>query len=187
MDSSRHRFGSRFTKIRYARRENRQSIERRKEGRKREDVDGRFCISIGETPYAFTFGSEAAIPTDTSIPTRRVSLYNPGDNEEELRACFEELEERRDLARIRTAHHQLKVAKYHDNRIRIRRFNPRDLVLKKVISATKTPSSGSLGDKWEGPYIVDSVSMKGAYKLKTEDGTPLRNPWNADHLKKYYQ
>ncbi|KAK0602961.1 hypothetical protein LWI29_038546 [Acer saccharum] len=32
-----------------------------------------------------------------------------------------------------------------------------------------------------------SASMKGAYKLKTEDGTPLKNPWNAEHLKKYYQ
>ncbi|KAK4851801.1 hypothetical protein QYF36_018536 [Acer negundo] len=47
-DSSRHRFGSRFAKIRYARRENRLSIERTKEGRKREDADGRFCICESE-------------------------------------------------------------------------------------------------------------------------------------------
>ena len=127
------------------------------------------------------------IPTEISIPTQRVSAYNPEDNEEELRACLEELEEMRDLARIKTTHHQLKVAKYHDKMIRIRRFSPGELVLKKVIPATRIPSSDSLGDKWEGPYIIDSVSMKGAYKLKTEDGTPLKNPWNADHLKKYYQ
>ena len=76
----------------------------------------------------------------------------------------------------------MKITKYHDTKARIRRFNPGDLVLKKIL-----PSSGSLGDRWEGPYIVDSVSMKGAYKLKTEDGIPLKNPWNADHLKKYFQ
>ncbi|KAK0572427.1 hypothetical protein LWI29_031413 [Acer saccharum] len=29
--------------------------------------------------------------------------------------------------------------------------------------------------------------MKGAYRLKTNEGIPLKNPWNADHLKKYYQ
>ena len=142
--------------------------------------------ATGETPYSLCFGTEAVIPTETNIPTQRVSAYNPEDNEQELRACLEELEERRDLARIRTAHHQLKVAQYHDKRIRVRKFIPGDLVLKKVIPATRIPSSGSLGDKWEGPYIVDSVSMRGAYKLKTEDGIPLKNPWNADHLKKYY-
>ncbi|KAK1568807.1 hypothetical protein Q3G72_029018 [Acer saccharum] len=142
--------------------------------------------ATGETPFSLAFGTEAVIPTETNIPTRRVSAYTPGDNETELRACLEELEERRDLARIRTAHHQQQIAKYHDKRARIRRFNPGDLVLKKILPSTKPTSSGSLGDKWEGPYIVDSVSMKGAYKLKREDGTPLKNPWNADHLKKYY-
>ncbi|KAK0604686.1 hypothetical protein LWI29_018212 [Acer saccharum] len=142
--------------------------------------------ATGETPYSLTFGTEAVILTETNIPTRRVSAYTPSDNETELRACLEELEERRDLARIRTTHHQQQIAKYHDKRTRIRRFNPGDLVLKKILPSTKPTSSGSLGDKWEGPYIVDSVSMKGAYKLKREDGTPLKNLWNADHLKKYY-
>ncbi|TXG74094.1 hypothetical protein EZV62_002673 [Acer yangbiense] len=55
------------------------------------------------------------------------------------------------------------------------------------IMSIRMPSFRSLGDSWEGPYIIDFASMKGAYKLKTEEGVPLKNPWNADHLKKYYQ
>ena len=143
--------------------------------------------TTGETPYSLAFGSEAVIPTETHVPTRRVSYYNPGDNEEELRGCLEEIEERRDHARVRAAYHQTKVAKYYNARVRNRRFSPGDLVLKKVIPSTRIPSAGTLGDSWEGPYIVSSASMKGAYKLQTEEGVPLRNPWNAEHLKKYYQ
>ena len=144
-------------------------------------------MATGETPYSLSFGSEAVIPTELRIPTRRVTCYNPEDNEEELRGSLEEIEERRDQARIRTAYHQNKITKYYNAKVRIRRFSPGDLVLKKVIPSTRKPSSVCLGDNWEGPYIIDSVSMNGAYKLKTEEGVPLRNPWNADHLKKYYQ
>ncbi|TXG63364.1 hypothetical protein EZV62_010358 [Acer yangbiense] len=143
--------------------------------------------ATGETPYSLAFGSEAVIPTELHIPIRRVSYYNPGDNEEELRGCLEEIDERQDQARIRTAYHQTRIAKYYNTRVRNRSFLPGDLVLKKVIPSTRIPSSGSLGDSWEGPYIVSSASMKGAYKLKTEEGIPLKNPWNAEHLKKYYQ
>ena len=136
--------------------------------------------STGETPYSLSFGSEAVIPTELEIRIRRVSYYTPGDNEEELHGCLEEIEERRDRACIRTAHRQGQITRYYNARVNY-------LVLKKLIPSTKKPSSGSLGDNWEGPYIVDSASMKGAYKLKTEEGMSLRNPWNADHLKKYYQ
>ncbi|TXG63383.1 hypothetical protein EZV62_010377 [Acer yangbiense] len=101
--------------------------------------------------------------------------------------CLEELEERKDVARIQTACHQTQIAKYYNAKVRTWRFNPGDLVLKKVIPSTRNPSSGSLGYNWEGPYIIDFASMRGAYRLKIEDGVPLRNPWNAEHLKKYYQ
>ena len=143
--------------------------------------------STGETPYSLAFGSEAVIPTELEIGTKRVSYYTPGDNEEELRGCLEEVEERRDRACIKTAHRQGQIARYYNARVKPRKFDPGDLVLKKVSPSTKKPSSGTLGDSWEGPYIIDSASMKGAYKLKTEEGIPLRNPWNADHLKRYYQ
>ena len=102
--------------------------------------------STGETPYSLAFGSEAVIPTETHVPTRRVSYYSPGDNEEELRGCLEEIEERRDQARVRAAYHQTKVAKYYNARVRNQRFSPGDLVLKKVIPSTRIPSVGSLGD-----------------------------------------
>ena len=127
------------------------------------------------------------IPAELQVPTKRISYYNPGDNEEELRGCLEEIDERRDQVRIRTAYHQAKIAKHYNTRVRSRSFLPGDLVLKKVIPSTRIPTDGTLGDSWEGPYIISSASMKGAYKLKTEDGTPLKNPWNAEHLKKYYQ
>ncbi|KAI9200172.1 hypothetical protein LWI28_003704 [Acer negundo] len=101
----------------------------------------------GETPNSLAFGSEVVIPTELSISTRRVAYYNPRDNKDELRGCLDEIEERRDQARIRTAHHQSKIAKYYNAKARTKRFDSGDLVLKKVIPSTRKPSSGRLGDR----------------------------------------
>ncbi|TXG60490.1 hypothetical protein EZV62_015063 [Acer yangbiense] len=69
------------------------------------------------------------------IPTMRVSYYNPGDNDEELRGFLEEIDERRDQARIRTAYHQTRIARYYNTKVRSRSFLPGDLIFKKVIPA----------------------------------------------------
>ena len=118
--------------------------------------------ATGETSYSLSFGSETVIPTELNIPNMRVPHYNPTDNEEDLRQCHDELEERRDLARVQIVHHQHQISKYYNHKVKTRRFDPGDLVLKKVISSTRNPSLGSLGDNWKGPYIIDSVSMRGA-------------------------
>ena len=42
------------------------------------------------------------------------------------------------------ARYQQKMSKYHDQRVK-HRFNPRDMVLRKVSQATKDPTQGKLG------------------------------------------
>ena len=79
------------------------------------------------------------------------------------------------------------MAKYHDQRVRLRRFNPDDMVLRKVSQATKDPTQGKLGPTWEGLYKVIRYSRKGSYYLEDLNDKPLPRPWNVEHLKKYYQ
>uniref|UniRef100_A0A2N9EYJ1 Uncharacterized protein n=1 Tax=Fagus sylvatica TaxID=28930 RepID=A0A2N9EYJ1_FAGSY len=46
---------------------------------------------------------------------------------------------------------------------------------------------GKLGPTWEGPYRVVKFHRRGTYHLEKIDGDALPHPWNAEHLKKYYQ
>ncbi|KAI5317160.1 hypothetical protein L3X38_036867 [Prunus dulcis] len=62
-----------------------------------------------------------------------------------------------------------------------------DLVLHKVILATRKPADGSLGLTWELPYRVIDIVCPSAYRLRDLKGANLPHPWNAGHLKKYYQ
>ena len=42
--------------------------------------------------------------------------------------------------------------RYYNQRVKLKRFNPKDMVLRKVSQATKDPNEGKLGPNWEGPY-----------------------------------
>ncbi|GFS41352.1 hypothetical protein Acr_00g0073880 [Actinidia rufa] len=120
-----------------------------------------------------------AYHTTSRIPTET--------NEAELRLNLDLLEERREIAQLRQTAYKCQVAKYYNQRVRHRSFLPGDLVLRKVTLSTKEPNAGKLGPTWEGPYKVIKVSRPGTYWLEDLDGKALSHPWNAEHLKKYYQ
>ncbi|XP_021991096.1 uncharacterized protein LOC110887837 [Helianthus annuus] len=42
------------------------------------------------------------------------------------------------------------------------------------------------GPKWEGPYVIDAVLGKGAYKLRTINDKEVPRTWNAQQLRKCY-
>lgn len=44
-------------------------------------------------------------------------------------------------------------------------------------------SKGEFDEKWEGPFIVDTVYSNGAYSLITQDGDRYLNPINGKFLK----
>ena len=78
------------------------------------------------------------------------------------------------------------IARYYNKRVKVRRFDIGDLVLRKVSQATKDSSQKKLEPVWEGPYEVIRNSKEGLYYLKTLDGQELPRPWNIEHLKRYY-
>uniref|UniRef100_A0A2N9EFL0 Integrase catalytic domain-containing protein n=1 Tax=Fagus sylvatica TaxID=28930 RepID=A0A2N9EFL0_FAGSY len=62
--------------------------------------------STGEAPFALTYGVEAVIPLEVSIPTTRTTDFAVETNEDNLRKDLDLLEERRDLAIVRLASYQ---------------------------------------------------------------------------------
>ena len=87
----------------------------------------------------------------------------------------------------RMAKHKEAMARYYNRKVKVKRLNTGDLVLRKLSQATKDPSQGKLGPAWEGLYEVICHSKKGSYYLKSLDCHELPQPWNIKHLKKYYQ
>ena len=85
------------------------------------------------------------------------------------------------------AKYQQKMAEYYNKRVKLRQLDIRDLVLRKVSTATKDPNQGKLGPTWEGPYKVVHYSRRGSYHLETLDKQKLPRPWNIENLKKYHQ
>ena len=142
---------------------------------------------IGETPFRLTYGTEAVIPIEVGVTsTRRVALSEEG-NDDELRINLDCLDEVRENASNRMEKYRHKMTEYYNRRVKLRRLEIGDLVLRKVSIATKDPNQGKLGLTWEGPYRVVHYSRRGSYHLETLDGQKLPRPWNIENLKKYYQ
>uniref|UniRef100_A0A2N9FCJ8 Uncharacterized protein n=1 Tax=Fagus sylvatica TaxID=28930 RepID=A0A2N9FCJ8_FAGSY len=128
-----------------------------------------------------------AYRTTARTPTGETPFRLNESNDDQLRSNLDLVDEVRDQAEARTRVYQQRMARYYDRRVKHREFKVGDLVLRKVTLATKDPAQGKLGPTWEGPYRVVKFHRRGTYHLEKLDGDALPHPWNAEHLKKYYQ
>ena len=108
----------------------------------------------GETPFNLTIGTEAVIPIEIGLTSLRKEFFDECSNDNELKLNLDCLDEVRDQASQRMAKYQQKMAEYYNQRVKLKRFNIEDLVLRKVTPTTKDPTQGKLGPTWEGPYKV---------------------------------
>ena len=104
-------------------------------------------------------------------------MYNQEENHQLLAESLDFLEERREKASLRVAAHQQKVARYFNSKVRDR----------KIQVGVKDPAAGVLGPNWEGPCQIEQVLPPVTYKLARLNGELIRNYWNGEHLRKYYQ
>ena len=140
----------------------------------------------GETPFKMAFGTEAVVLVEIGMSSIRRAWYDDKSNDEGLKLALDCLPVVRDDASQRMALYQERMMRYYNQRVKLKRFNPRDMVLRKISQATKDLNEGKLGPNWEGPYKVIRYSRRGSYYLEDTYGKPLPRPWNAEYLKKYY-
>ena len=142
--------------------------------------------STGETPFCLAYGNIAVIPTEVGLTSYRVENYDKNENEKAMRLQLDLVDETRAAAEQRLTRYQNLMAKHYNSSVRHRDFQVGDLVLRKVMGATRDSSQGKLGPNWEGPYRIASWQRKGTYHLEALDGKKLQHTWNAEHLRKYY-
>ena len=132
------------------------------------------------------YGAEAVIPLETGFPTLRTSTFTSDGNDGLLEKSLDLIEERRENAMVQLAYYQHKLKQGYDTNVKLRPLAVGDLVLRKVLGATKNPAWGKLGLNWEGPYRITIVAGIGAYYLEDVDEKHVLHPWNVNNLKRYY-
>ena len=92
-------------------------------------------------------------------------------------------EERHRQASLRVARYQQALQRYHCHSIRSRTFEVGDLVLRRVLSRE---GLRKLSPMWEGLFWISRVSRPVPVSLETQDGIPIQNAWNIQHVRKFY-
>ena len=88
-------------------------------------------------PFNLTYGTEAVILVEVGVTSIRREFFNEETNNEQLRTNLDCLDEIRDDVCKRMARYQQKMSGYYNQRVKIRRFNIGELVLRKVTLAMK--------------------------------------------------
>ena len=94
-----------------------------------------------------------------------------------------------DEKRLRAADHvqayQRKMTHAFRKRVRSRKFQRGDLVLK-VLRGLIIDPRGKFRPSWSGPYVIRDLTREGAAWLTNLDGNQFTEPVNMDQLKKFY-
>ena len=92
------------------------------------------------------------------------------------------IEELRCRAALRAARYQQSLRRYHERKVKGRSLAVGDLVLHRIQTRA---GQNNLSPGWEGPYSVVAVPRPGCVCL-AQDGQELPNPWNIEHLRRFY-
>ena len=101
--------------------------------------------TTGETPFRLTYGSEAVIPAEVGLTSYRVDHHDEKRNDEAMHLQLDLLDEVRTTAEQRLARYQDLMAKHYNSKVRHRDFQVRDLILRKVMGASRDPTHGKIG------------------------------------------
>ncbi|XP_071912960.1 uncharacterized protein [Coffea arabica] len=142
-------------------------------------------VSNTRDPFSLTYGAEAVIPVEILTPSPRLAAYAAEVNDEERQLDLDLVEQRRDFASARISSYKNALARYYNARVKHRRFQPGDLVLRKN-SVSRAEPQGKLCPKWEGPYRVMESDLKGYCKLSYRDGSLVPRSWHAENLRLYH-
>ena len=99
----------------------------------------------GETLFRLAYGSDAIIPTEVGLRSYRVENYDEAKNDEAMHLQLDLVDEVRATAKQRLARYQNLMEKHYNSNVRHRDFQVGDLVIRKVMGATRDPSQGKLG------------------------------------------
>jgi hypothetical protein len=136
-----------------------------------------------ETLFFLIYGAEACLPPEIIMGSPRVQSFDESMQEQLRREDVDFINERRCEAVIRNAWYNQALRCYHQRFMHSRELGVGDLVLRRVLNRE---GLHKLSPSWEGPFKVTEVCRPGCVRLATTEGVPLPNPWNIEHLRKFF-
>jgi hypothetical protein len=134
-------------------------------------------------PFFLVYGAEACLPPEIIMFSPRVQSFDESMQEQLQREDVDFINEHRWRAAIRNAWYNQTLRRYHQRFVHSRELRVKDLVLRRVLNRE---GLHKLSPSWEGPFKVTEICRPGCVRLATTGGVPLPNPWNIEHLHKFY-
>jgi len=100
--------------------------------------------STKETPYRLTYGTDAMIPVELGEASWRQERFGEQNNDDNLRADLDLVQEMLEEARIRAEAAKMRAARRYNTWVRRRAFQKGDLVWGKVGEARRERQEGKL-------------------------------------------
>jgi hypothetical protein len=113
----------------------------------------------------------------------RVQAFDESMQQQLRREDVDFIDERRWQVAIRNARYNQALRRYHQRFVHSRKLWVGDLVLRRVLNRE---GLHKLSPSWEGPFKVTEICRPGCVRLATTEGEPLPNPWNIEHLRKFF-
>jgi transposase InsO family protein len=137
--------------------------------------------STGFTSFKLLFGDEAMTPEEAKAGSIRTVAS--AEDEADYSVAKYAIEGTRLQVVENINKYHAETIKWRDRKVWLKNFKPGHLVLRRVANPDTV---GKLQLKWEGPFLVVSLSRPGSYRLKDMHGNDIPRSWNADELRRYY-
>ena len=147
-----------------------------------------FRTSIEVTPYSLVYGIEVVLPVEIEMGSLRVALEHQISEVEWTQSRYDQLS-LLDERRLRVADHvqayQRKMTRAFRRRVKPRKFQKGDLVLKVLRGFIGDPR-GKFRPTWSGSYVILDLTQEGATWMIDLDKNQFTEPVNVYQLKKFY-
>ena len=128
------------------------------------------------------------LPVEIEMGSLRVALEQQISETEWAQSRYDQLS-LLDERRLRAAYHvqayQRKMTRAFRKRVKPRKFQKGDLVLK-VLRRLISDPRGKFRPTWSGPYVIRDLTREGAAWLMDLDRNQFTEPDNVDRRKKFY-
>ena len=113
------------------------------------------------------YGKEAVTPEEIKLKSCRTA--EGADNiEEDMKPSIDTIEAGKIQAAINLGKYQEEMRRWKNKKVRPRDIKEGDLMLRRILKAKQ---KGKMHSKWEGPFIVASMTRPEACRLRTLEGT----------------
>ena len=131
---------------------------------------------------------EAMLPVEIEMRSLRVALEQQISKTKWAQSRYDQLsllDERRLRAADHVQAYQRKMTRAFRKRVKPRKFQKCDLVLKVLRGLINDPR-GKFRRSWSEPYVIRDLTQEGAAWLTDLDENQFTKPVNVDQLKKFY-